>query len=86
MLLSLRNPPAGACCQTPPKRPPIGMVPQLGTLALRRQLTASISLRQFHDSVRPAGGRHFVYIVIRGRALDGGVGAAGEIDNVSQAL
>jgi hypothetical protein len=29
---------------------------------------------------------HFVYIVIRGRALDGGVGAAGEIDSVSQAL
>jgi len=27
-----------------------------------------------------------VYIVIRGRGLDGGVGAAGEIDSVSQAL
>jgi hypothetical protein len=35
----------------------------------------------------PAGERyHFVNIVIRGRALDCGVGAAGEIDSVSQAL
>jgi hypothetical protein len=30
--------------------------------------------------------RDFVYIVIRGRVHEGGVGAAGEIDRVSQAL
>jgi hypothetical protein len=31
-------------------------------------------------------GRHFVNIVFRGEALGGGVGAAGDIENVSHAL
>jgi hypothetical protein len=51
---------------------------------VRTKVVSEIVARWSDEIGRPID--HFVYIVIRGGALDGGVGAAGEIDSVSQAL
>ena len=82
-----------------PPDPPSATYPVRLTFPLPDRVLVSPGPHGFNTAVLPGNvgrirGReilnwqsdHFVYIVIRGRALDGGVGAAGEIDSVSQAL